>query len=109
MRNVLQGSQQGCTVYHWREMTDLERLELLVDDADHLETLSVGDRVDEDVSVDSDGMLGREERILVLAGSIDDRDVVVDTLEGDLLEVWLLDGRIVGLDEVVLDKLDNKR
>ena len=98
---------------------------------DHIERLVVGNRVDEDEAVDANGMFGVEDRILILqggngggseemvrrtsrkktylTGSVDDVTVVVDPLVVDSLGEDTLDGGVVGLDEVVLNELDDER
>jgi hypothetical protein len=87
----------------------LEVLELFVDDLDHVKALTRGDRVDEDIAVHANGVFGGEERVLVLAGSVDDGDIVLDALVGDLLEVGCLHGRVIWLNELIVDKLDDER
>jgi len=57
----------------------------------------------------ADGVFWREERVLVLAGGVDDGDIVLDALVGDLLEVGCLHGRVIWLDELVVDELDDER
>ncbi len=44
-----------------------------------------------------------------LTGSINDVTIIVDTLVVDGLVEHTLNGRVVGLDEVVLDELNDKR
>ena len=41
--------------------TDLEVLELFVDDLDHVKALTRGNRIDEDIAMHADGVFGREE------------------------------------------------
>ena len=81
--------------------------------------------------MDANGMFGVEDRILILqggigagseemvrrtsrkktylTGSVDDVTVVVDPLVVDGLGEDTLDGGVVGLDEVVLNELDDER
>lgn len=87
----------------------MEVLEFLVDNPNHVKAMSVVDRVDEDVTVDTDGIFGRKERVLVLAGGVDDGDVVFNILVVDLFEIGLFNGRVIWFDELALYKLYNKR
>ena len=89
--------------------TDLEVLELFVDDLDHVKALTRGDGVDENIAMHADGVFRGEERVLVLASGVNDGDIVFDALVRDLLEVGCLHGRVIGLNELVVDKLNDKR
>lgn len=89
--------------------TDLEVLELFVDDLDHVKALTRGDGVDENIAMHADGVFRGEERVFVLASGVDDGDIVFDALVRDLLEVGCLHGRVIGLDELVVDKLNDER
>lgn len=101
--------------------------DLLVDDVDHVEGLARRDGVDKDEAMDADGVLGVEDGVLVLrasseragrrgrkrgkadlASGVEDLTVVLDTLVGYVLRERALDGRVVGLDKVVLNVLDNE-
>jgi len=57
----------------------------------------------------ADCVFGGEERVLVLTGGVDNGDIILDALVGDLLEVGRLHGRVIWLDELVVDELDNER
>ena len=116
MRDILYGVSYGVPLTPRTQgggeaivRTDLEVLELFVDDLDHVKALSRGDRVDENIAMHADGVFGGEERVLVLASGVDDGDIVLDAFVGDLLEVGCLHGRIIWLDELVVDKLDDER
>lgn len=56
----------------------------------------------------ADGVFRGEERVLVLASSVDDGDIILDALMGDLLEMGGLHSGIIWLDELVVDKLDDE-
>ncbi len=56
----------------------------------------------------ADGVFRGEERVLVLASSVDDGDIVLDAFMGDLLEMGCLHSRVIWLDELVVDKLDDE-
>jgi hypothetical protein len=70
--------------------------------------MSVVDRVNQDITVDSNGVFRGEQRVLILASCIDDGDVVIGSIEANLFEISLLDSRIVWLDELALYKLYNE-
>jgi hypothetical protein len=91
-----------------KEQAYLEILEFLVDDTDHIKAMSVVDRVNQNIAVDSDGIFRGEQRVLVLASCIDDGDVVIGSFEANLFVISLLDSRIVRLDELALYKLYNE-
>jgi nanoRNase/pAp phosphatase (c-di-AMP/oligoRNAs hydrolase) len=44
--------------------------DLVINDLDHFKGISRGDRVDENKAMDADGMLGVEDRVLVLANEV---------------------------------------
>lgn len=82
---------------------------LVVNGLDHVEAIARGDAVDEHVTVDADGVFGVEDRIFILTGSVDDVAVVFLTLVGDGLLEDVLDGRVVRVDESVLNVSDDQR
>jgi hypothetical protein len=53
-------------------------------------------------------VFGGEEGVLVLARGVDNGDIVLDAFMGDLLEVGGLHGRVIRLDELGVDKLDDE-
>lgn len=76
--------------------------DLVVDRLHHLEAIAGCDRVDQDVSVYTYGMLGIEDRVLILSGSVDYVTGIRASLVLDTLCERCLDGRIVGIDKDVL-------
>ena len=58
---------------------------LIVDDLDHVEGVARGNGVHEDIAMDSDGMLGIERRVFILASCVDDMAVVLDAFVSDAL------------------------
>lgn len=70
---------------------------LLVKSQDHVKRLARRDRVDEHVTVDADGVFGREERKLVLASSVDNFAVVLHAVVLDRLLAGSLNGGVVGV------------
>jgi len=106
----LRCTHDGSHANEWEiEGPYLEVLELFVDDLDHVKALTRGDRVDEDIAMHANGVFGGEERVLVLASGVDDGDIILDAIVGDLLEVGCLHGWVIGLDEEIIDKLDDER
>jgi len=109
---------------------------LVVNDLDHVKGFPGGDRVDEDEAVDSDGMFGIQNRVLVLVtrgvsvlgapkvesrgwwrwrivetyltGSVDDVALVLGALVVDTLGEGAFDGGVIGVDKVVVDELDDQ-
>lgn len=77
--------------------------------ADKLERGPVGDGVDEHVAVDANRQAGGDERVLVLAGGVNDVALVFLAVVFDGLGEGVLDGGEILLVEVVLDELDDER
>lgn len=77
--------------------------------ADHLEALLACDRVDDHVAMNSNKMLAIQDRVFILTGCIDDfHGVVLIPVPNDLAEC-VLNGRVVGVDEVAFHVLDCER
>ena len=121
----------------WYRAHAAEADNLVVYDLDHFEGFPRGDRVHENEAVDSNGVFGIQYRVLILAtkgvspwrasnrngrrwrrwrvvgtdltGSVDDVALVLGTLVVDALGEGAFDGGVVGLDEVVVDELDDQR
>jgi hypothetical protein len=70
--------------------------------------MSVVDRINQNIAMDSNGVFRGEQRVLILASCIDDGNVVIDSIVTNLFEISLLDSRIVWLDELTLYKLYNE-
>ena len=109
---------------------------LVIYDLDHVEGFPGRDRVDEDEAVDSDGMFGIQNRVLVLVmrgvsmlraskvesrgwwrwrivetyltGSVNDVALVLGALVVYTLGEGAFDGRVIGIDKVVVDELDDQ-
>ena len=109
---------------------------LVIYDLDHVEGFPGRDGVDEDEAVDSDGMFGIQNRVLVLVtrgvsmlraskvesrgwwrwrivetyltGCVDDVALVLGALVVDALGEGAFDGGVIGLDKVVVDELDDQ-
>jgi hypothetical protein len=72
----------------------------------HLETLLTRDRVHNHVPMDADKVLAVQDRVLVLARSINDLDGEVVVFMADDFGEGVFDGGVVGVDEVAVDELD---
>lgn len=79
--------------------------DLIPDDAHHLEALLAADRVDDHVAVDANEVLGVKDAVFILAGGVDHLDGKVMVAVADDLAESVLDGRVVGVDEVAVDIL----
>lgn len=77
-------------------------------DPAHLEAGLAGDRVDDHVAVDADEVLAVEDGVLVLPRGVDDLDGEVRVTVADQLAEGVLDGGVVGVDEVAVDVLDRE-
>lgn len=82
---------------------------LIPDDPAHLEALLAGDGVDDHVAVHADEVLAVEDGVLVLPGGVDDLDGEVLVAVPDDFAEGILDGGVVGVDEVAIDVLDGER
>lgn len=65
-------------------------------------------RVHQDVTMDSNKMLGVQDAVLVLSGRIDNLSQVVLSLKPDILAEGVLDGRVVAVDKVAVHKPDRE-
>lgn len=83
--------------------------DLIPDDAHHLEALLAADRVDDHVAVDANEVLGVKDAVFILAGGVDHLDGKVMVAVADDLAESVLDGRVVGVDEVAVDVLHCER
>lgn len=81
--------------------------DLVVDGLDHVEAITRGNAVDEHVAVNADGVFGIEDRVLILAGRVDDVAVIFLTSVRDGLLEDVFDGRVVRVDKSVLDVSDD--
>ena len=79
---------------------------LIPDDSAHLKALLARDRVDDHVAMNADEVLAVEDGVLVLAGGVDDLDGEVLVAVADDFAEGVLDGGVVGVDEVAVDVLD---
>lgn len=82
--------------------------DLISDDAHHLEALLARDGVDNHVPMYTNKVLAIEDSIFVLAGGIDDLDGKVRVLVPNHFAKRVLDGWVVGVDEVAVDVLDGQ-
>lgn len=89
-------------------VTYLEVFQLFINDSNHLKALTIRDRVHENVTMNADGMFGRKERVFVLSGCVDYRNIIVFALVRDLFLIWVFDCRIVWLHEMVFDKFNDE-
>ncbi len=83
--------------------------DLVPDDSTHLKTLLAGHRVYNHVAMYADEVLAIEDRIFVLACRINDFYSKILVLVTDDFAKGVLDGRVVGIDEVAIDELDCQR
>ena len=83
--------------------------DLVADDAAHLEALLARDRIHNHVAVDADEVLAVQDGVLVLAGGVDDLQPEVLVAIADDFTEGVLDGGVVGVDEVAVDVLDGER
>lgn len=74
---------------------------LVIHGLHHLEAVSRGDAVHQNIAMDTNGMLGIQNRVLVLPRCVDDVTVVVLALVLDGLLKDILDGRVVRVDECI--------
>ena len=82
---------------------------LVPDDPAHLKTLFASHRVYDHIAMYSNEMLAIEDRVLVLAGRIDNLYSEILVLVPNDFAECILNGRVVGVDKVVVDKLDCQR
>lgn len=82
--------------------------DLIPNDAHHLEALLAADGVDNHVPMNADKVFRIENRVFILAGGIDDFDGEVLVLQTDDFAEGVLDGGVVGVDEVAVDVLDRE-
>jgi hypothetical protein len=82
---------------------------LIPNDPAHLKTLLASHRVHDHIAMYANEVLAIEDRVLILAGRINNlyRKILV-LVPNDFAE-RILDGRIVGVDEVAVDELDCQR
>jgi len=76
--------------------------------ATHLKALLARDRVHDHIPVDPDEVLAIEDRVLVLARGIYDLDREVVVLVANDFAEGVLDGGVVGVDEVTVYELDGE-
>ena len=81
--------------------------DLVVDSLDHVEAITRGDAVDEHVAVNANGVFRIEDRVLILAGSVDDVAVVFLASVRDGLLEDVFDSGVVRVDKSVLDISDD--
>lgn len=89
-------------------ITYLEIFQLLINDSNHLKALTIGDRVHENVSMNTNGVLGGKERVFVLSSRVDYRNIIVDTLVRDLFLIGVFDGWVVWLHKVIFDEFNDE-
>ena len=83
--------------------------DLIANDSAHLEALLARYRVDDHIAMYTNEVLAVEYSILILASGINDLDrEVLISISNDFAE-GVLDGRVVGVDEVAVHKLHCKR
>lgn len=80
-----------------------------MDSAHELERGPVGNRVHEDIAIDTNGEALADERELILPGGVDDVAQVLLSVMLDRAGEGVLDGGEVLLVEVVVDELDDER
>jgi len=89
----------------WDSLFSDKVSDLVINDFDHVEGLSRGNRVDEDVAVDANCIFRIQNGEFILASSIDDIAVVLLALCLDRLCKGVFDGRVIVFDKVVFSKL----
>lgn len=83
--------------------------DLVPNGRDHIECLVIGDRVDKHVAVDANEMSTVKDTVLVLASCVDDLQIILLVPNLDLLRERVLDGGVVGFNEVVVNKANRQR
>jgi len=81
---------------------------LFAEGSDFVERATGSDSVDEEEALAGAHVLVTHSAVFLLTSSIEDIEEGGLTVDGDLLPVTVLDGRIVFIDEVILDELDSK-
>jgi len=84
----------------------LDAENLLAEGVDFVEGAAGGDCVDEEEALASAHVLVAHGAVLLLASGIEDVEQRGLSIDGDLLSVAILDGRVILVNEVVLDELD---
>jgi len=80
--------------------------DLVVDDLNHIERISRADRINKNVAMNANSMLGVQDGELVLASGVDYFTVIFSILEVDSLRKRGFNSRVIGLDEFILAILD---
>jgi len=94
--------------HHGDVISILHTENLFAEGVDFIEGATGSDSVDEEEALAGAHVLVTHGAVLLLAGSIEDIEEGGLTVDGDLLPVAIFDGRIVLVDEMVLDELDGK-
>ena len=82
--------------------------DLIANDPTHLKALLTRNRVDDHVAVNANKVLAVKYSVLVLTRSIDDLDGEVMVAVANDFAEGVLDGRVVGVDEVPVDVLHSE-
>jgi len=93
---------------HWDVVDVLDTEDLFAEGCDFIEGAAGSDSVNEEEALASAHVLIAHCAVLLLAGGIKDIEEGGLTVDCNLLPVAILDGRIVLINEVVLDQLDSK-
>jgi len=94
--------------YHWHLVFILYTKDLLAERRDFVKGGSRGDGINAKKSLACAHVLISHSAILLLARSIQDVEKAGLVIDGNLLTVRILDGRVVLVDEMVLDQLDRE-